>query len=48
MKDSAPAMLRYIQESLYNGKQPDQDGFYRYTKKELSEHAEISVSTVNR
>ena len=48
MTDSANSILFYIQKSLYEGKQPDTDGYYCYTKKELAEKASVSASTVER
>ena len=48
MTDSVSSILFYIQKSLYEGKQPDADGFYCYTKKELAENASVSVVTVMR
>lgn len=41
-------IIRFIQESLYKGKQATADGFYVFTRKELSDGAGISVSTFDR
>ena len=48
MTESASSILLYIQQSLYDGKQPDADGFYCYTKAELAENASVSLSSVAR
>lgn len=33
MNDSAAGMVYYIQTSLYDGRQPEAEGFYIFTKK---------------
>ena len=35
----------FIQQSLYEGKQPDKDGYYVFTRKELADGAGKSVGT---
>ena len=44
----AGKVIRYIQQSLYEGKQPTNSGFYVFTRKELAEGAKISVSTFDK
>ena len=47
MSDPAGKIVYYIQKELANGRQPSEDGFYIFTRKELIEGAEISASTFN-
>ena len=37
-------IIWYIQQSLYRGKTPDDDGYYKFSRKELYEGAELSPS----
>ena len=48
MENSAGNVVLYIQQSLYDGRLPDQEGYYCYSRKELAENSGISVSTFNR
>lgn len=43
MPHSWGKFARYIQQSLYEGKQPDENGFYVFTRKELAAGAGMSV-----
>lgn len=45
MTISCGAIVFYIQTSLSTNKQPDENGFYIYTKKEICEHTDISSTT---
>ena len=47
MQGSASKIIYYIQKSLYEGRQPDAEGFYAYTRKELAEGTELSPSTIS-
>lgn len=42
---TAGKIIRYIQQALYEGKEPDANGYYKFSRKELSEGAQISTST---
>ena len=35
-------VILYIQQSLYGGKEPDKDGYYKFSRKELCERAGVS------
>ena len=48
MNDSAAGMVYYIQTSLYDGRQPEAEGFYIFTKKELAEKLGLALTTVHR
>lgn len=37
-------IIRFIQQSLYEGKDPDSEGYFRFSSKELYEGAEVSAS----
>ena len=41
-------VIHAIQQSLYDGKCPDKDGYYCFSRKELCEIAHLSPSTVDR
>ena len=45
---SAGSIIVYIQNCLYDGRQPDQSGYYCFSRKELAENAEIALSTFDR
>ena len=45
MKIHSGKIIHYIQKSLYERKQPSEDGYYIYLRKELAEAAGISAST---
>lgn len=47
MQNSAPEIVYYIQMSLYSGREPDEQGFYVYSRKELSEGTGLSMSTIS-
>lgn len=47
MNQSVYRMMHYIQKSLYEGKQPTEEGRFVYTRKELSQGAKLSLSTVD-
>lgn len=40
-------VIHFIQKSLFNGKQPTNEGYYVFSRKELAEGAGISVSTLD-
>ncbi len=46
--ESKGKILHYIQMSLYNGKCANEEGFYCYTKKELTENTGLSSDTISR
>ena len=48
MSTSANQIALYIQKELYDGKQPDVDGYYRFSRTDLAENTRISLSTLNR
>ena len=37
-------VILYIQQSLYDGKEPDEYGYYKFSRKELCERAGVSGS----
>ncbi|MGN1230465.1 MAG: hypothetical protein ACI4TP_01055 [Anaerotignum sp.] len=45
MSSSGGKVIHYIQQKLYEGRQPDKAGYYVFPRKELSEGAEISATT---
>ena len=47
MNESVENVILYIQKTLYEGKTPDEDGNFIYTRKELAEGANISLSALN-
>ena len=47
MKGATYKIIHYIQKSLYEGKKQDTDEYYIYTRKELAEGANVSLTSVN-
>lgn len=47
MSESWGDFIYYIQKSLYEGKQPNDDGYYVFTRKELADGAKLSLSTLD-
>lgn len=45
MSSSGGKVIHFIQQKLYEGRQPDEAGYYVFPRKELSEGAEISPTT---
>lgn len=45
---SSGKIIRYIQQSLYEGKAPDKEGYYKFSRKELYEGARISAAAFDK
>ena len=45
---SSGKIIRYIQQSLYEGKAPDKDGYFKFSRKELYEGARISAAAFDK
>ena len=48
MNQSAGKVILYIQNSLYDGKKANDDGYYCFTRKELADNSRISATTLDR
>ncbi len=47
MSRSEGKIIRYIQQSLYEGKEPNADGYYVFSRRELSNGAGVSLTAVD-
>ena len=45
MNHSVGQIIRYIQQTLFEGREPNEEGYYLYTRRELSDGAGISPTT---
>lgn len=47
MNESVYKIIHYIQQSLYDGRKPDANGNYCFSRKDLAEGASVSLSSVS-
>lgn len=47
MQGSAAEIVYYVQKTLSQGKEPDEQGFYVYSRKDLAEGTGLAISTIS-